>query len=360
MQEKLGIRRTIALELAHQLNHNLRREHPLRQVFWESTVRCNIHCRHCGSDCRQASTTPDMPKEDFFRVLDNIASKTNPNEVFVILGGGEPLVREDVVECAQGICDRGFPWGMVTNGLYLTPTLFQQLRKAGLGSITISLDGLEEQHNWLRRHPDSFKMADQAIDLIINDGYVVYDVMTCVHQRNYDSLAELRDYLIGKGVTAWRLATIFPVGRGAQDEQLQLTKEQFKGLFEFIKQTRKEGHIHASYGCEGFLGNFEGEVRDWMFRCTAGVTAASVLVDGSISACTSIRHNYHQGNIYQDNFMEVWEQRFQPHRNHEWMKRDDCANCKYWRYCEGNGLHLRDNEGRLLFCHMKRLNNEQS
>ena len=307
--EKLGIRRTIALEASRLLNKSLRQEHPLRQLFWESTVRCNIHCRHCGSDCRQAATVPDMPREDFFRVLDNIAAKRNPGEVFVILGGGEPLVREDVVECAQGISTRGFPWGMVTNGLFLTPELLQKLKDAGLCSVTISLDGLEEQHTWLRRHPDCFRMASQAIDMIVRDPSLVYDVMTVVHQHNYDTLPQLKAFLIDKGVTDWRLATIFPVGRAAQDKELQLTGEQLRGLLDFIRETRGEGQIRASYGCEGFLGPYEGDVRDWMFRCVAGVTVASVLVDGGISACTSIRHNYRQGNIYENDFMDVWEHR---------------------------------------------------
>jgi len=353
--EKLGLRRRVALELARQLTGSLRREHPLRQLFWESTLRCNIHCRHCGSDCRQAAAVPDMPREDFFRVLDGIAARRNAGDVFVIIGGGEPLVREDIVDCAQGIAERGFPWGMVTNGLYLTPELFARLREAGLCSITISLDGLEEQHTWLRRHPDCFRMASQAIDMIVEDGALVYDVMTCVHQHNIDTLPQLRDYLIGKGVTDWRLATIFPVGRGAQDKDLQLTPDQLKDLFDFIRQTRREGQIHASYGCEGFLGAYEGDVRDWMFRCTAGVTVASVLVDGSISACTSIRHNYRQGNIYRDDFMDVWEHRYQPHRTFQWRRTGECKDCRQWRYCRGNGMHLRDNEGNNILCHMKRL-----
>lgn len=352
----MGLRRNIALELARRLAHNERRLHPLQQLFWESTVRCNIHCRHCGSDCRQVASTPDMPREDFFRVLDGIARQVPPEEVLIIIGGGEPLMREDIVECAQGISNRGFPWGMVSNGLYLTDELYDRLRSAGLRSLTISLDGLEDAHTWLRRHPDCFRMADRAIDRVVKDGdRIAYDVMTCVHQLNYDQLPALRDHLIQKGVTHWRMATIFPVGRGAQDERLRLSKEQFRGLMEFIKNTREEGRIHASYGCEGFLGQYEGEVRDWMFRCAAGVTVGSVLVDGSISACTSIRHNYRQGNIYEDDFMEVWEHRFSQHRDHQWMKRDECAHCRHWRYCEGNGLHLRDGEGRLLFCHMKQL-----
>jgi radical SAM protein with 4Fe4S-binding SPASM domain len=37
------------------------------------------------------------------------------------------------------------------------------------------------------------------------------------------------------------------------------------------------------------------------------------------------------------------------------MKKDECARCKYFRYCQGNGMHLRDNEGKLLVCHLNRL-----
>lgn len=348
-------RRHLALEANRLLTQNLRREHPLRQLFWECTLRCNVHCRHCGSDCKYSPNVADMPREDFFRVLDSVAKKQNPSKVFVILSGGEPLMREDIEECARGIQRRGFPWGMVTNGLYLTPQRFHVLRSAGLRSVAVSLDGLDENHNWLRCHPKSFEMADQAIDLLACDGKVGYDVVTCVHQRNFDQLPALRDYLIQKGVGNWRLFPIFPSGRAASEPLLRLSDEQFRGLLDFIRETRKQGQIHANYSCEGYVGDYEGDVRDWMFRCAAGVTVGSVLIDGSIGACTSIRSNYSQGNIYEDDFMEVWENRYSQHRHREWMKRDECENCKHWRYCEGNGLHLRTNEGTLMLCHMKKI-----
>ena len=44
-----------------------------------------------------------------------------------------------------------------------------------------------------------------------------------------------------------------------------------------------------------------------------------------------------------------------PYRNREWMRTGDCADCRYWRYCQGNGMHLRDGDGHLLLCHLKRL-----
>lgn len=352
----MELRRRLAMELARKLNHNYREEHPLRHLFWESTLRCNVNCRHCGSDCKQVSNVPDMPKEDFFKVLDSIACKINPGGVFITVSGGEPLMRNDLEECGRGITLRGFPWGLVTNGLFLSPERFERLLDAGLCSLALSLDGMQQNHNWLRRHPGSFEKAEKVIDMLVASKRIRrYDVVTCVHQRNYDELSQIYEYLLNKGVAEWRLFTIFPAGRARQDEVLQLPPEQFRGLLNFIRKVRKEERIRLNYSCEGFLGDYEGDVRDWMFRCTAGVTSGSVLIDGSIGACTSIRSNYSQGNIYEDDFMDVWEKRFGIFRNRDWMRKDQCANCSYWRYCEGNGFHLRDDKGNLLLCHLERL-----
>ena len=351
----LSLRKKIALELWRQKENILREEHPLKQLFWECTLRCDLKCRHCGSDCKMKSESNDMPKEDFLRVLDGIAAKMDPHKVFVIVSGGEPLMRHDIEDCGRAIYKKGFPWGMVTNALHLTPQRWQGLLRAGIHSMAISLDGLEEDHNWMRGNEQSFKMVSQAIDMLVATEGFVFDIVTCVNRRNYTKLDEIKEFLISKGVKRWRLFTVFPVGRAALDPNMQLTNEAFRGVFNFIKKVRKEGRIRADYGCEGFLGNYEGEVRSRLFSCQAGITVGSVMADGSIAACASIRADYNQGNIYEDDFMEVWENRYHPYRNHEWMKKDECANCKYFRYCLGNGMHLRDGDGKLLFCHLHRL-----
>ncbi|KAA6348947.1 hypothetical protein EZS27_003658 [termite gut metagenome] len=100
---------------------------------------------------------------------------------------------------------------------------------------------------------------------------------------------------------------------------------------------------------------YEGKVRNSFFSCNAGICIGSVLADGSISACPSIRSNFCQGNIYQDDFWEVWTNRFQLFRDRTWMKNGQCSGCKFFRYCEGNGMHLRNDNGDLLFCHHKRI-----
>ena len=352
----LSLRHRIGLELSQPMINGVIREHPLTALFWECTLRCNLHCRHCGSDCRVESALKDMPLKDFLPVLDSIARETDPHRVMINVTGGEPLIRKDLEECGKAFYDRGFPWGIVTNGQLLTPERFLSLLQSGLRAVTVSIDGIGESHDWMRGVSGSYGKAIAAARMVAGSGAVEYDVVTCVNKRSYKELDRIKELLIENGIKAWRLFTVFPVGRAAHDPELRLSGEEFRGLMEFIKRTRREGRIKVSYGCEGFLGNFEGDVRDRFFLCSAGITIGSIMADGSIAACPSIRADYSQGNIYKgDDFMDVWKNRYGIYRDHSWMKTGECASCKYWRYCRGNGMHLREANGHLIFCHLHRL-----
>jgi radical SAM enzyme (rSAM/lipoprotein system) len=296
-----------------------------------------------------------MPARDFMQVIQQIAPHVNPNRTMIVFTGGEALLRNDLEACGLELYHRGFPWGVVSNGLALNRRRLDSLLAAGLHSITISLDGFKEAHNWLRQHPNSYDKALKAIHMLTKEKEIVLDVVTCISRKNLHQLADFKELLINSDVTNWRIFTIFPLGRAASLPELQLTDEEFTSMLEFIRSTRKEKRIHLNYGCEGFLGEYEMEVRDNFYQCHAGVNFASVLADGSISACPSIRANFHQGNIYKDNFMDVWNNRFQSFRNREWAKKGCCSDCSLFRYCEGNGMHLHDDNGNLLFCHYQRI-----
>ena len=343
------------MELFRVLLDDKIREHRLRTLFWECTLRCNLACRHCGSDCKSVATVADMPLEDFLRVLDTITPHVNPHEVMIVFSGGEVLMRQDLERAGLEVYGRGYPWGMVTNGMLLTERRFESLLRAGLHSITLSLDGSEQQHNWMRGNEHSFERAQRALDLIVREPSIAYDVVTCVTQRNLDTIAEFREYLISRGVKSWRIFTVFPAGRAASEEMLQLSDGQLQRLMEFIAATRKDGRIDLSYACEGFLGRYEGRVRDHLYYCSAGVSTASIRIDGAISGCTSIRSDFNQGNIYEDDFMDVWNDRFTEFRDRSWARSGECADCSIFRYCRGGGMHLRGEGRELMMCHYHRL-----
>lgn len=325
--------------------------HELSYFFWECTSRCNVACLHCGSDCRM-DEHPDMPAADFLKVTEQVAKHFNPNKVMIVITGGEPLVRKDLEEVGHELYKQGYPWGFVTNGYALTPERFRGLMNAGLRSVTVSLDGFEANHNWLRGNPKSFAKAVDAIKLLVKEPELVYDVVTCINQRNFSEIPELKKFLISIGVKKWRIFTICPIGRAKENPELHLDNKQFVWLMDFLKAGREEGLMHMSFGCEGYLGPYEAEVRDGFFFCRAGVNIASILADGSICACPNINRAYNQGNIYKDDFMDVWNNRFDKFRDREWMRNGICSDCKEFKWCRGNGIHLRDpDNSETLRCH---------
>jgi radical SAM enzyme (rSAM/lipoprotein system) len=281
-------------------------------------------------------------------------------DILVIFSGGEPLLRADLAQCGQRVKELGFPWGVVTNGYLMTPRKIAELLSAGMRSCTISLDGLEKEHDWMRGVPGSFERADAAIRTLSAVTSVGFDVVTCVTQKNIGQLEAIKAYLTEAGVRNWRIFTVFPVGRAATDPDMRLSREQYRGLMEFIVRCRKDRRgIRVNYGCEGFLGPYEGKVRDLLFSCQAGLSIASVRVDGAISGCTSIRSSYSQGNIYKDDFVDVWEHRFGLFRDHAPLRKGPCAECEWWKWCQGNGMHLRGDQGELLQCNYQRLQEDR-
>ena len=92
MNNSISLRKRLGLELFRQKEQLIRQKHELHTLFWECTLRCNLACRHCGSDCKAISGQPDMPKEDFLKALDNITPQVDPHRVFIIFTGGEPLM----------------------------------------------------------------------------------------------------------------------------------------------------------------------------------------------------------------------------------------------------------------------------
>lgn len=330
--------------------------HELSYLFWECTWRCNLKCRHCGSDCVADSRVKDMPFEDFLKAILPLKAKYKANSINIVIIGGEPLLRSDLAQCGKTLRENGFRWGIVTNGFAYNAKIHSELLSAGMGAITLSLDGFEESHNWLRNNPKSFCNAVNALELITSSNRLYYDVVTCVNAKNIVELPRLKEFLISKNVKAWRLFTIAPIGRATNDDDLRLSGKQLKYLMDFITEGRNERHIDIKFSCEAYVGSYESRVRDSYFFCRAGINIASVLIDGSISACPNINRSFAQGNIYCDNFVDVWDNRFNIMRDRSWTQKGICKNCKDYKNCNGGAMHLwNEKKDEIMTCINRRL-----
>ena len=332
--------------------------HDINYLFWECTLRCNLNCRHCGSDCAKDEQMPELSAERVIEVFRDVALHYDARKIMVAVTGGEPLLRSDLFDVMREVRAMGFPWGMVTNGMLVNESIIAKCREAGMRTATVSIDGIGEVHNWLRCNKKSFKNATRALKLLTEGGFDVVDVITCVHRGNVDQLDEIYDLIRNLGAFGWRIFTIFPKGRAACASDLAVDAELLVRVLDFVKTKRGENcNWPINYSEEGYLGSdWDRKVRDLPFYCGAGINVGGLLCDGSYSACPSLSREWIQGHVDELSFSEAWETRYQNMRNRRWMQNNFCGSCPDWKNCQASSLHLWDwSSDRPSICHLRML-----
>ena len=319
----------------------LQKEPKLKHLFLELTTRCNEKCLHCGSYCGDVHNT-EMTIDQYKQFLDQFKKDFGVFDKMICITGGEPLIRKDFFEITNYIKELGFSWGMTSNGILITPEIAQKLYEVGMSTISISIDGLETTHDAFRQTPGGYKRAMEGIQNLINVGKFQHiQVTTVVTHQNINELNQLFEIFDKIDIDSWRVINIEPMGRALQHPELLLTKDDYKYLFEFIRNKRKDEQP-VCYGCSHYLGlDYEYELRDWYFNCGAGIDVASITCEGDIIACLDIerRPELIQGNIFKDNFKDVWFNRFKEFRIDLSTKCDKCQNCSEVNRCHGDSFH---------------------
>ena len=319
--------------------HELKRTPQLRHLFLEITQQCNMYCRHCGSSCGDSVLDDSLTKDEILLFLKSVSEKMDVENIQLCITGGEPLLRKEFFEIMDYAHKLGYRWGMTSNGTLIDDACAEQLYRTGMETISISLDGLRESHDWFRQRVGSFDAACKGIKALVDHGgFSHVQVTTVVTKKNIDELEELYRFLLTTGIRSWRVVNIEPIGRAREQSDLLLSKEDHLRLFRFIKEKRFAENMEVIYGCSHYLGlEWEREVRPWYFICKAGTGVASVMYNGDIGACLDIerRPELIQGNIRTDDFVEVWNKRFRVFRKDS----HKCRGCKHYKFCGGDSFH---------------------
>ena len=332
-------RRQLAQMAAHR---DALREHPvLHWVFFELTSRCNLACAHCGSSCTGRGES--LTREDVRGVLAGLAEEPRP---LVCLTGGEPLLHPDFFGIGRMVTDMGFLWGITTNATLIDGAAARRLREAGLGSVSVSLDGPAASHDALRRRSGAWDAAVRGLRCL-RDAGLDPQVTTVVHRGNIAQLEELYSFLAAEGIRSWRIINVEPMGRACESEDLLLTPAEFRAMLAYIRGKRFDPAcpMEVTYGCSHYLGAAaERMVRDRYFLCGAGIHVASVRANGDICACLDVANlpELVQGNIHRDSFRQVWRDGFRAFREDRTAQSDTCRGCPDRQLCGGDAAHTWD------------------
>lgn len=341
----------------YEYRKNMYKEHKLKSLFFEVTLRCNARCEHCGSSCGDIVQKDEITKDEIFKVLEDISNAGiyDPRTVMLNITGGEPLVRKDLFEIMAYADRLGFPWGITTNGILIDEEAVKNMVKTHMYSVSVSIDGLKETHEKFRRVPGSYEKILKGLELMMKEPSIkVVQVTTCVNKKNLDELEELYQLLLKMGVPYWRVIEVDPIGRARGNDDILLDGEGLKRMVRFIREKQMENKMIVSYGCGHYLGNnMDYDIRNHPFICYTGVNVGCILSNGDIFVCPDVKRRPEliQGNIRKDNFMEVWEKKYKVYRSLKRTCNKTCLHCSEWKLCGGDAFHTWDfDENKPLMC----------
>ena len=126
-------------EVTYKTKQLLAEKPKLYNLFWETTLRCNAKCKHCGSKAGEnIELKEELTTEEIKNTLQSIANKYNANEILLNITGGEPLVRQDLLEVMEFAKNLGYHWGMTTNGILIEDSIIDKMKQTGMSTIAIS------------------------------------------------------------------------------------------------------------------------------------------------------------------------------------------------------------------------------
>ena len=112
------------------------------------TKRCNLKCDHCYLDAttKAGGGSDELSTEECFRLIDQIA-EVNKGCLLVITGG-EPLVRPDILDIARHAVGLGFIVVFGTNGMLINDRMAKTLVEIGVMGV-----GMRREHLHPHAHP---------------------------------------------------------------------------------------------------------------------------------------------------------------------------------------------------------------
>lgn len=220
---------------------------PLRLVFWESTVGCNLACAHCrrlevSRELSRFDLTTDQAKA-FIRAL------PQTGKPILVFSGGEPLMRPDLFDLAAEAVGVGLPIALATNGTIMNDELAARIRDVGFRRVSISFDGPDAPTHDQFRGQGAFDSSVAGFKALRRVGMSM-QINTTVARHNYRKLDQTYQLAIDLGADALHIFMLVPVGCGMElDPSIMLMPEEYEQALNWIYDRSLEGRIHMKATC---------------------------------------------------------------------------------------------------------------
>lgn len=217
-----------------------------RLIAWELTKRCSLSCRHCRAGASRREYADELTTEEILRIFRGIARFAKP---IMILTGGDPLERDDIIDLTAYGNQLGFRMVLASCGTYLTDGMIRALRKAGIERISLSLDGAAaETHDSFRRRAGSFDAVMTAAGRL-RAAALPFQINSTITTHNIDTVDEMINLAEQIGAVAYHPFLLVPTGRGKEIDHLLLDAEAYEAALQRFFERIISGGIEIKPTC---------------------------------------------------------------------------------------------------------------
>lgn len=295
---------------------------PLNGVI-ELTYRCNLSCAHCY--VVDYSVKKELPHDEICLVIDQIAEA---GCLFLLLTGGEPLIRKDFLDIYFYAKKKGMLVTLFTNGTRLTPEIADYLAKYPPFVVEITLYGITEKtYERVTGVPHSFKKCLKGIELLLERN-IPLRLKTMVMTLNKHELWEMKKYAEKLGVDFKFDANINPRLDGSKEPcQLRITPDEIVEL-DLVDEERSRGWRQV---CENFWGT---PISNERYQCATGVTYFLIDPSGGVKMCALLSPCYNIIPARKDSFLQVWENIIPTILAEKRGQESVCSHCQLFSICD--------------------------
>ena len=289
------------------------------------TGSCNLKCIHCylGS-CYQTpdGTAGELKTDKWLAIIDEI---TQAGCLYLLLTGGEPLLRDDFAAIYTHAKLSGLITSVFTNGTRITPEIVDLFRDLPPGGLEISLYGMTETtYKRVTGIPGALEKCRQGIERLLAAG-IDFSLKTILMTANQNEFHDIKAFARQCGVEFRFDAAIFPCLDGdpkplacrvTPEKAIDLELEDPEMRTRWRNYLDRQGKVMPS---------------DRLYNCGTGLTSFHVDPTGNLQPCVLVDNLTY--SLLEGPFKKGWDEVIPRIREIRVDKTGECAQCEERLLC---------------------------
>ncbi len=333
-------------------------------VVYNCTSKCNLRCAHCYSSSGPSDSDDELTTDQAKALLRQLAEMNCP---VVLFSGGEPLLRNDLFELLTEAQRLSLRTVISTNGTLIDAAAAQNLARAGVSYVGISIDGEQRFHDGFRQVKGCFNQALMGIENC-RKAKMRTGLRFTITKANAGQIPTAFDIAAEAGVRRICFYHLVRSGRAKELEQQVLTPQQIRNILDVIIEKTDElvqkglidevltvdNHADGPYLLMKMHRQQSPRLEQSgkLLLANGGNRIGERIVcvgwDGSVYPDQFWR-NYSLGNTKDKTLKEIWENPVEPVlnrlRNKEQFADTRCLQCRWFKFCKGNYRFLNSDAG---------------